>query len=120
MTRQISFSAHERRLLPKFREKINKAESSEDVKKVFTHTVEELLNGVLDRTVRVGAKDIALVPNSEPPYQVSEGLRTHQLLKFYWSESDLPHVIQRLAESAMRRHKRLQKHPERTELKIRM
>ncbi len=120
MTRQLSFSGYERKLLPQFREKMNKAESTEDVKKFFIQTVEELLNGVLDERVKVKEEDVELLPDSDPYYQMSERLRADKLFKSYWTESDLPHVIHRLAESAAGRYKHLEKHPEKTEVKIRM
>jgi hypothetical protein len=120
MTKQLSFSAYERRVLPRFREKMNKAESTEDVQKAFVQTVEALLNNVLEGRVRVHSEDLLLLPHTEPHYRVSEGLRADELLKSYWNESDLPRVINRFAESAIGRHKHLEKHPEKTELKIRM
>jgi hypothetical protein len=120
MTKQLSFSAYERRVLPQFREKMNKAETTEDVRKVFVRTVEALLNGVLDGRIKVESEDLLLLPDSERHYQISEGLRADELLKSYWTESDLPRVINRFAESAIGRHKHLEKHPEKTELKIRM
>ncbi len=120
MTRQLSVNAYERRVLPQFRERMNKAESTEEVKKVFIQTVEELLNGVLDARVKVKDEDVGLLPDSKPYYKMSGRLLSDQLLKSYWTESDLPHVIHRLAQSAIGRHKHLEKHPEKTELKIRM
>jgi hypothetical protein len=120
MTRQFSFSGYERKLLPQFRQKMNKAESTEDVKKFFIQTVEELLNGVFDGKMKVEAEDVVLLPEAEPHYGMSERLRDGELLKSYWTESDLSHVIHRLAESATGRYKHLEKHPEKTEVKIRM
>ena len=120
MTRQLSFSGYERKLLPQFREKMNKSESTEDVKKVFLQTVEELLNGVFDGRVKMKEGDVVLLPDSDTYYQMSERLQTDELFKSYWAASDLPHVIHRLAESATRHYKHLEKHPEKTEIKIRM
>lgn len=99
---------------------MNKAESTEDVKKVFIQTVKELLDGVFDGTVKVEDEDIMLLPNSKPYFQMSERLRGEDHLKSYWTDSDLHHVIYRLAESAAGRYKHLGKHPEKTEIKIRM
>jgi hypothetical protein len=99
---------------------MNKAESVEEVKKVFTKTVEELLKDVLDKKVVVKAEDLTLLPDSEPLYRISDRLQEDERLKSYWTQSDLPHVIHRLAESASGRHRHLEKHPEKTEAKIRM
>ena len=99
MTRQFSFSAFERSLLRQFREKMNKAESVEEVKKVFTKTVEELLKNVLDQKVLVTAEDLTLLPDAEPLYRISDRLQEDERLKSYWTHSDLPHVIHRLADA---------------------
>ncbi|MGE5839981.1 MAG: hypothetical protein ACM34H_08590, partial [Deltaproteobacteria bacterium] len=64
-------------------------------------------------------EEIELAPNSDSLYRISERLRTHESLKSWWTESDLPHVIRRLADSAARRYKHLEKNPGKTELKIR-
>jgi hypothetical protein len=53
---------------------MNKAESKEDVKKVFVQTVEDLLNAILDKKAVVKAEDLKLLPDSKPYYQMSEGL----------------------------------------------
>ena len=106
--------------MPQFRGKLNKAESTEDVKKFFVQTVKELFNKIIDGKVKIEAKDIGLLPDSESYYHMNKRLQTHELLKSYWSESDLPSVIHRLAESAAGRYKHLEKHPEKTQSKIRM
>jgi hypothetical protein len=118
MTKQLSFSGYEREILPQFREKLNKAESTEDVKKFFIRTVKELFNKIIDGKIKIEAKDIGLLPDSEACYYMNKRLRTHELLKSYWDESDLPRVIHRLAESAAGRYKHLEKHPEKTQAKI--
>ena len=120
MTKQLSFSGIERKILPQYRAKLNKAESTEDVKKMFVQIVKELLNKILDGEIKVASEDIMLLPESESNYQIDERLRVEAPLKTYWSESDLPHVIHRLAESAIGRYRHLEKHPEKTEAKIRM
>lgn len=119
MTQQFSFSGWEHKALPQYKEKLNKAESREDVKNVFVQNVQDLLNDVLGGSVRMEDGDIALAPNSDSLYQIGERLRTHESLESWWTESDLPHVIRRLAYSAARRYKHLEKNPSKTQLKIR-
>ena len=43
MTKQISFSKYKQKVLPKFRKKINEAESTEDVKKLLVSILSENL-----------------------------------------------------------------------------
>ena len=47
MTKRLSFVKYEQELRPTLRERINSAESTEDVKKFFAHAVLELLEEVL-------------------------------------------------------------------------
>lgn len=119
MTRQFSFTSWERKVLPEYKVRINKAETREDVKNVFVQKVQDLLNDVADGTVRMEEGDILLAPNSDSLYQISERLRTHESLAAWWKESDLAHVISRLADHAAGRYKHLEKNPGKTELKIR-
>jgi hypothetical protein len=106
--------------MPQFRERINRAESTEDVKNVFIQCVEKLLKDIFNGKVKVKEGDVRLIPESEPYYQISEHLQTDEPIKSYWKDSDLPHIIFRLAEPAIRRRKHIEKHPEKTEAKIRM
>lgn len=119
MTKQFSFSGWEHKALPHYKERLNKAESREDVKNAFVQKVQDLLTDVLDGTLRMEPEDIELAPNSDILYRISGRLRTHESLQSWWAESDLPHVIRRLAYSAARRYKHLEKNPGKTQLKIR-
>ena len=120
MTKQISFSKYEQKVLPSFRQKINEAESTEDVKKFFIYTVKELLESILPEKFGFGYEDVALTPSSEPYYILSERLLSSDAFKSVWNDSDLPRLLSRLAKSAVHRYNHLQKHPEKTEAKIRM
>lgn len=119
MTKQISFSKYEQKILPGFRQKINEAESTEDVKKFFIYTIKELLESILPEKFGFEYEDVVLMPNSEPYYVLSERLLSSDAFKSVWNDSDLPHLLSRLAKPAMHRYKHLQKHPEKTEAKIR-
>ena len=119
MTEQLSYTKFEHELRPHFRQRLNKAESTEDVKKFFIYTVQELLMKVLEGEVEVYFEDVALKPDQNPPYVLSQRLQEMDSLKSVWENSDLPHVLDRLAESAVNRYKHLQKNPEKTEAKIR-
>jgi hypothetical protein len=48
MTKRLSFVKYEQELRPTLRERINSAESTEDVKKFFAYAVLELLEEVLN------------------------------------------------------------------------
>jgi len=118
MIKQLSFTRYERKILPNFREMISKAESTEDVKKFFVYTVIELLESIFEEKMDFEYEDIALIPRGDPHYKVSKRLFSLEDFAFAWNDSDLPVIIDHLAESAMHRHKHLQKYPEKTEAKI--
>jgi len=120
MVKQLSFTKHENKMLPKFREKINKAESNEDLKKFFVYTVIELFETIFQEKMDFHYEDIALNPDSEPYYVLSNRLRESPEFGSVWKDSDLPHVVYRMAESAIGRYRHLEKHPEKTDAKIRM
>ena len=120
MTKKFSFTRHERQTLPNFRQKISKAESTEDVKKFFVYTVKEFLTNVFEGKMEFDDEALKLIPDSEPYFRLSERLLSSKGFTSVWNDSDLPRVITRLAESSIRRYKHLERHPEKTISKIRM
>lgn len=120
MTERRSFTKYEHDSIPVFREKINKAESVEDVKKVFGQTMRLLLKDILQEPFKVRDDDIVLLPNNKTPYEVSDRLLSLENFKSLWDGSDLPQVISRFAQSASGRYRHLEKKPEKTQSKIRM
>ena len=118
MTMQISFSKYEQALRGDYRKKINSAESTEDVKKFFVRTVIELFEKALDRKVVVDYDDVHLDPKRKDGFVISERLRTVPGFVSAWSGSDLPDIVRRMAESAIKRHKRLEAHRNKTEAKM--
>ena len=120
MTRQTSFTKYEHKVLPNFRHKINKAESTEDVKKFFVYTVMELLDNVFDGEMKFEYEDCSLKTDCDPFYSLSERILSSEAFRPVWDESDLRRVLSRLAESATHRYKHLRKSPEKTDSKIRM
>jgi hypothetical protein len=120
MTKKFSFTRYEREILPNFRQKISKAESTEDVKKFFFYTVKELFNSVFKGQMGFDYEEFKLTPDRKPYYRLSERLLSSKDFTSVWNDSDLPRVVNRLAESSIRRCKHLEKHPEKTDSKIRM
>jgi hypothetical protein len=120
MTERLSFTKYENEYLPRFRQKINEAESTEDVKKFFVYTMRDLLRSVLQGNMDIQYEDVWLKPHAKSPYAVSERLFSTNTFQSLWSRSDLPRVMGRFAETATRRYRRLEKHREKTDAKIRM
>jgi len=123
MTERLSFTKYENEILPAFRNRLNMAESTEDVRKFFLYTVKELLEKILD----MGEDDLDItypddvdVDVEKPPFfKLGEKLKQHPKIKPLLESSDLRDILQRLAESAIKRYLHLEKHRDRTESKIR-
>ena len=120
MTRQQSFTKMENELLPKFRKMTNEAESTEDVKKFFAYSMQELFSQVFSGQLELQYGDIELLPGEEPPYRFSEAIKSLEDFTQVWGNSDLAHIVLRFAELAMNRHRHLAKNPKKTEAKIRL
>ncbi|MEA1900935.1 MAG: hypothetical protein U9N47_09275 [Thermodesulfobacteriota bacterium] len=120
MSKQISFSKYEQKVLPNFRQKISQAESTEDVKKFFVYTAQELLESIFAGKIDFKYEDIELIPGKKPHYLLSKQFAFSDEFKSVWKDSDLPRLLSRLAETAVHRYKHLKKRPEKTESKIRM
>jgi len=118
MTDFTSFSRVEHELAPKLRNSLNHAESSEDVKKFFSYTAQELLGRALGSEVRVHFEDVALARDGRG-FTVSERLQGDAAYARAAATSDLKAILQRFAESAQHRMRHLEGHPEKTQSKIR-
>lgn len=119
MTRRVSYTKYENRLLPGFREKLNMAESTEDVRKFFNYTVRELFDALYEGKLIVNYEDIVFDPDRSPPYSLGGRLRDDEQFLSDWEDSDLPRVVNRFADAAMGRYRHLLKNPEKTSSKIR-
>ncbi|WP_462325410.1 hypothetical protein [Desulfoplanes sp.] len=119
MSEQISFTKFENELLPTYRMKITKAESTEDVKKFFFQTLRDLLHRILGDKVVFEREDIVLTPHSLPGFRINEPLASDPTLQRAMTDSDLKRILERLARSAANRHVHLDKNPEKTNAKIR-
>ncbi len=119
MTKRVSYTKHENRLLPGFRDKLNVAESTEDVKKFFVYTVKSLLDLVYEGKFNVYYEDIVFDPDHSPPYSFGERLNGEEDFRSDRRDSDLPRVLDRLADAAIKRYRHLEKNPGKTTSKIR-
>ena len=119
MARQFSFTKYENEALRAYRQKLSSAESSEDVRKFFLYTTQTLFRDVFGGDLHVEPEDITLVPGAKPYYRFADRILSAELFDTTWHQSDLPRVVSRFAESAASRMKHLEKHPEKTDRKIR-
>ncbi|NJB67818.1 hypothetical protein GGQ74_001458 [Desulfobaculum xiamenense] len=119
MTRQFSFVKYENEVLPEYRDRLNKAESSEDVRNTFAYMVQELFRRALDGRDVLEFDDVVLAPDTAEGYSMSEQVMAREEIASLWEDSDLGRVLGDLADSAQKRIIRLEKHEEKTDSKIR-
>ncbi len=74
MSVQRSFSRVENDLLPKFRENMGLAESTEDVRKFFGYTMAGLMEKVFEGRVPATYGDIRLAPGTPEGYALDDNL----------------------------------------------
>ena len=118
MTQQVSFSKYEQELRRRYRQRINSAESTEDVKKFFVRTVTNLFEKALGRKVEADHNDVRLDTRRKDGFVISKGVWTIPGFVPAWKTSDLPEIVKRMAEFAIKRHKRLEAHRDKTEAKM--
>ena len=119
MTEQISFTKFENDVLPEFRMKISKSESTEDVKKFFFQTLRDLFAKIFADAITLERDDVVLAPAVAPCIVISSSLHAQQPFAEAWHHSDLNRVLDRLARAACNRYVHLEKNNEKTNAKIR-
>jgi hypothetical protein len=115
MSQRMSYTKIENELWPEYRDRLNKAESTEDVKKFFAYTATELLRQVLDsQGIKPRFEDIQLDPEGEEGYILSSRLRERNEVSELLSGSDLGDILQRLARPAVKRFLHLSRNSSRS------
>jgi hypothetical protein len=109
---------YEQELRPEYRQKMNSAESAEDVKKIFVHAVLELFERVLGGKIHLDYEDVCLDPSRKDGFVISKHLQGIPVFVSAWKRSDLRHIVKRMAHFAANRHKHFEKHRDRTEAKM--
>ncbi len=119
MATQISYSRFENDLVHQYRNQINGAESSSDVEKFFDYAVRELCKKIFDGNLQLKQQDFQFTVEGESLFQIHKRLLNTEAFKEVWDNSDLPNIVNRFAQTANNRAIHLEKHKEKTNLKIR-
>ena len=112
MSQRISFTKIENELWPEYRDRLNKAESTEDVKKFFAYTATELLNQVLEsRGAKARFEDVQLNPEGDGLFTLSSDFRESRDVSEVFHGSDLQDILERMARAAVKRYQHLSRNP---------
>ncbi len=109
----------EKKYLGKIRKNINKSENKKDLEKIFSFTVSDFLNHVLDEEIKISETDISFSPVQKNRYIFSPRLLESEYFIQKWNNSNLPGFINKVADTTYHRYLHLNKHIEKTEKKIR-
>ncbi len=118
MTRQISYTRLEQALLPGFRERMDRAESTEEVGKFFSEVASTFLSDALGEPGAVRHDMVKLAPGESNGYVLSDDIRALPGFLEAWDGSDMPRILSQLAGKAVNRFVHLDKNPEKTEAKM--
>lgn len=119
MATQISYSKFANNVMHQYRHQMSGAESSTDVVKFFDYAVRELCHQIFDGDVSFRQQDFQFTQEGESLYQVHRRLLNTEMFREVWDNSDLPRIIDKFAQTANNRFIHLEKHREKTNLKIR-
>ncbi|MES9994935.1 hypothetical protein [Desulfovibrio aminophilus] len=118
MSRMLSYTKIENRLSQDYRQRVNTAESAEDVRKAFAWLLRDLLGGILETEVGLEEGDVRLAPETPDGFELGPAIMENPDFSGLWEGSDLGAILRRQAALAVNRLKHLSKHPERTEAKL--
>ncbi len=119
MSRQMSFTKYERKILPDYRQRLSAAESVHDVRRFFVYMAGLLMKEIFADKLILTEGDMELTPDGDAPYRLGYRLSSHPEFRDAWDASDLSDVLARMAEMACNRCRHLEKQPERIPAKIR-
>ncbi len=94
----------EREFTKPYRSELNKVKRSEEVERIFSRTVINLLSKISNDVNDSLEEYVKLTPNSSPFYKLENPLMQIKEVSSAISNSDLPAILSRLAEDAKNRY----------------
>jgi len=116
---QYSYVNYEKDFAHELREKLNHSEDGGDVYNMFSHIITKMLNKIFGEKISVNNDDIRFEPEGITHFSFSRKLLDNEEFSTELANSDIGNIINRFADSAHHRYVHLNKHLERTKLKIR-
>lgn len=118
MEDHIPFAKIEQNVRRAYRNNLNIAESTEDVKKFFWYALKDFFTQSFGGRVRVDIDDVVLERKVPGGFIMSTSLRRHPEVRSLWKSSGLQRIVARLAENALNHIQHLEEnHPDKSEAK---
>jgi len=121
MSKQLSFSPLANQYMKNFREMINNSEDKVDVTNSFALISCRFLQEVFPENAdNIKDNDVTFQPSEQEFYKISQDLFNEDYFQKIWQCSDLPSIIENFANSAYHRYTHITKHPQKSQMKIRV
>lgn len=118
MAKKQSFAKIEQQIRPGYRNNLNIADSTEDVKKFFVYVVRDFFDKVFHGRIAIDFEDIRLDRDSPGGILYSDALMNNIEFRETLESSDFTRIVEDLAENGLNRIKHLEeKQPGKTEAK---
>ena len=118
MNEQQSYIRYQNALIHPYRERLNRAESDQDIKKLYFHIVKDLFIDIFEDDLGLKFHHINLLPDKEPFFRLDSELAEHPKLQAAFEHSDLRLILSTFASQGCHHVLHLQGHPKNTESKI--
>lgn len=115
MRYEASFTKIENELVHGLRERLNSAEGSADVQKIFAEFLQEILSRISGMAVVLDEGDVRVDPEAKDNFTLGPGITQNPDYAKYLVESDLVDILRRQAEHAANKITYMREHPKKDE-----
>ncbi|WP_291326255.1 hypothetical protein [Desulfovibrio sp. UCD-KL4C] len=104
---KVSFNAYERNVEPAYRDMIDKAESTVDIRNFFERTALNFLQETVGDRLDIKPESISFAPDSEQGYRISPILIENSEFQEIVEHSDLANILDRFTDRAVKKYAHL-------------
>lgn len=104
---KVSFNAYEREVEPAYRDLIDKAESTVDIRNFFERTALDFLQETVGDKIDIKSESITFAPDSEQGYRLSTILIEDTEFQNIIEHSDLSNILARFTDRAVKKYAQL-------------
>lgn len=116
---QYSYAGLEKGFAHELREKLNHSEDGGDVSNMFSYVITKMLNNIFGDKLIVKDPDIIFEPEGTSHFSFSRRLLDNGEFTECLENSDMGNIIERFALTAYNRYVHLNKHLEKSRMKLR-
>ncbi|SMF03659.1 hypothetical protein [Desulfovibrio gilichinskyi] len=104
---KVSFNAYEREVEPAYRDMIDKAESTVDIRHFFERTALAFLQETIGDRLDIKSESITFAPDSEQGYRLSPVLIESSEFQEIVDNSDIENILERFTDRAVKKYAHL-------------